>query len=63
MIYSLNIEDIQEVAQQVLERELTEKEISLVKESVGEHINWFDAIEFAINRHVKIEDNEYFHLE
>jgi len=48
IIYSLNIVDIQEVASQVLERRLTKEEIALVERSVGDYINWFEAIENAI---------------
>jgi hypothetical protein len=52
IFYSMNIADIQEVSEQVLDRRLTEEEINLVKESVGEHIDWFQAIENAINQHI-----------
>lgn len=61
IVYSLNVEDIQEVAQQVLERGLTEKEISLVEKSICDYINWFDAIELAISKHIKMKDDDYFH--
>ncbi|MBI1805964.1 MAG: hypothetical protein HYR76_02795 [Ignavibacteria bacterium] len=58
IVYSLNVEDIQEVARQILDRELTEKEIALVEESLGDYISWFDAIEFAIRKRIKIEDDD-----
>jgi len=48
IIYSLNVEDVQEVARQTVKRKLTQEEISLVEESVGNHIDWFEAIESAI---------------
>lgn len=51
-IYSINIQDIQDVAGEVLDRPLTKKETALVKESVGDYIDWFQAIEFAINKHI-----------
>ena len=44
IIYSLNIEDIQTVAIQEIDRELTEDEIEKVKDLIGEKINWYDAI-------------------
>lgn len=53
IVYSINIDDIQEVADQVLERPLTKKELALVQKSVGDHIDWFQAIEFAIQEHIK----------
>jgi hypothetical protein len=51
----MSVEDIQTVAQDVLERDLTEKELALVEESVGDYIDWFGAIESAINKHITRE--------
>jgi hypothetical protein len=53
IFYSMNVEDIHEVSEEVLNRRLTEKEIALVKESVGEYIDWFQAIENAIKQHIR----------
>jgi len=44
IIYSLNIEDIQTVAVQEMDRELTDNEIKKIKDLIGEKINWYDAI-------------------
>ena len=52
IVYSLNVRDIQNVANQTLQRDLTGKELLLVNESVGDYIDWFQAIESAIHRHV-----------
>lgn len=52
IIYGINVNDIQEVSKQVLERRLTRKEIVLVQESVGDYIDWVQAIENAIHQHV-----------
>ena len=49
IIYSINIEDVQNVAVQELERKLTAKELRLVKEKVGDYINWYEAILNAID--------------
>ncbi len=35
IVYSINVDDIQEVAQQVLERALTKKEVVMVGKSIG----------------------------
>ncbi len=51
-VYSISVGDIQEVAKQVLERDLTKKEVVLVEESVGDYIDWFQAIENALRKHV-----------
>ncbi len=53
IIYAINVDDLQEVADQVLERRLTKKELSLVQNSVGDYIDWFQAIELAIHEHIK----------
>lgn len=52
IVYSINVGDIQEVAKQVLKRDLTKKEVTLVEESVGQYIDWFQAIENALPEHV-----------
>ncbi len=54
IIYSINIEDVQNVAEQELERKLTVKELRLVEDKVGDYINWYEAILNAINE-VKIK--------
>ena len=48
IIYSINIEDIQTVAMQELDRELTDEEIKSVEDLVGEYIDWYQAIHLAI---------------
>ena len=52
IVYSINISDIQEVASQVLERDLTNEEVILVEKSVGDYIDWFQAIENSIRNHI-----------
>lgn len=44
IIYSINIEDIQTVANQELERDLSVAEIEKIKDGIGERIGWYDAI-------------------
>ena len=50
VVYYLTVEDLQTVALEVLERELSEDEIAKVEEKLGDYIGWFDAIELAINQ-------------
>jgi len=52
IVYSINVSDIQEVANQVLERALTKEEISLIEDSIADNIDWFQAIEDAICKHI-----------
>ena len=56
IIYSLNIEDIQTVAIQEIDRELTEDEIEKVKDFIGEKINWYDAILNSIIEKIGLRD-------
>jgi hypothetical protein len=53
IVYSINVEDVQTVASEILDRKLTDEEISLVEDSIGDYISWFDAIDFAIKKHIK----------
>lgn len=54
IIYSLNIEDAQNVAEEELERELTKKELKIVEDKVGDYIDWHEAISLAIKDAVKM---------
>jgi hypothetical protein len=49
-VYKLSIEDLQHVAIEVLDRELTSEEIAAVGNAVGDYIDCFQAIENAIHR-------------
>lgn len=48
-VYELSVDDLQRVAGEVLERELSDDEIAAVGNAVGDYIDWFQAIENAIN--------------
>jgi hypothetical protein len=49
IIYQLTIEDIQEVAMQELDRELTKEEVKRLIDPIAEKIPWYNAIADAIN--------------
>lgn len=53
IIYSINIEDVQNVAQQELGRNLTAKELKIVEDKVGDQFDWLEAIVSLIVRHIK----------
>jgi hypothetical protein len=57
IVYSLNIEDIQTVATQEIERELTDDEIEKIKDLIAEKISWYDAIAAAIDEMI-VENNK-----
>jgi hypothetical protein len=44
VFYYLTIEDIQSVAAETIDRELTHEEIDMIKDSIAERINWYDAV-------------------
>lgn len=52
-IYSLDIEDIQDVAQQEIGRDLSTQEIKKVKGSIEKKIKWYDAIADSISENIK----------
>jgi hypothetical protein len=52
-VYKISVEDLQQVAKEVLEQELTSEEIAAVGNAVGDYIDWFQAIENAIHHCVR----------
>ena len=52
IIYSLTVEDVQNVANQELERNLSPDEILKIVELIAEKINWYDAISDSINEKI-----------
>lgn len=53
-VYEISVGDLQDVAKEVLERELTHQEVVAVGNSVGDYIDWFQTIENAIYQHVRV---------
>jgi hypothetical protein len=49
IIYSINVEDLQNVADQELARELTEDELKKVENKLGDYIDWYGSIAAAID--------------
>jgi len=49
IIYSINIEDVQNVANQDLDRDLNDDELKLIEDKIGDYIDWFGAISNAIS--------------
>jgi len=44
IVYSINIEDVQEVAQQEFGRDLTDGELKIVEDKIGGQFDWYEAI-------------------
>jgi hypothetical protein len=53
-VYEISVADLQDVAKEVLDRELTGEQVIAVGNSVGDYIDWFQAIENAIYQHVRV---------
>jgi len=49
IIYSLCVGDIQDFAEDELNRKLTEEELKKVINRVGDYISWYDAIELTLS--------------
>lgn len=55
IVYSISIEDIQQVAMEKLDRDLTAKEVAKVADAMGNYLDWYNAIDLAIDD-AKIEE-------
>jgi flagellar biosynthesis component FlhA len=52
IVYELTVSDLQNVSKEILARSLSTQEIATVCDSVGNYIDWFQAIEHAIHERV-----------
>ena len=52
IIYSINIEDVQNVAEEEFARELSEKELEIIEDKLGDYIDWYSAIDIAIQNEI-----------
>lgn len=57
IIYLLTVEDIQTVANQEIERNLSSDEIKNITDSIAEKIRWYDAIADSINEKLNQKRN------
>jgi len=55
IIYSINIEDIQNVAEQELDKELIDEELKLVEDKIGDYIDWYGAVASLIGNIINDE--------
>ena len=49
VVYSINVQDLQNVAHQELSRGLTRAEVRTIEHTLGGFIDWYGAIEAAIH--------------
>jgi hypothetical protein len=48
IVFSISVDDLQQVANEELERSLTVRECKLVADKVGNYIDWYEATLLAI---------------
>lgn len=48
IIYSINVEDILNVAEEELGRKLSKKELKIIEGKIGDYIDWYGAIDTVI---------------
>ncbi len=58
IIYSINIEDAQNVAKEELDRELTQQELKVIENKIGDYLDWHNAISFAISENIENQELE-----
>ncbi|WP_288869413.1 hypothetical protein [uncultured Capnocytophaga sp.] len=56
IVYFLTKEDLQTVSNEVLNRDLTTEEVTLLESKIGDYIDWYDSIENAIQELIPIEN-------
>ncbi|MFZ1828062.1 MAG: hypothetical protein WAW42_04700 [Candidatus Competibacteraceae bacterium] len=56
IVYSINVEDLQNVANDELSRDLNADKIKMVADRLGDYIPWYDAIVSTINDLIDDQD-------
>jgi len=52
IIYSINFEDVQNVAEEEHGRKLSKKELEIIEDKLGDYIDWYSAIDMAIRNKI-----------
>lgn len=56
IIYQLTTEDIQNVANVELERDLTSDELKIISDKIGDYIDWYEIIDSILNSELKQQE-------
>jgi hypothetical protein len=48
IIYSINMEDVQNVSEEELGRKLNSRELKIIEDKIGNCIDWYESILFTI---------------
>lgn len=57
-IYSVNFEDVQTVAEEQYGRPLTDAELKIIEDKIGDYFGWYDAINSCISDCLDIEHTD-----
>jgi hypothetical protein len=58
IIYSINIEDVQSVAEQEIGRDPTLDELKIVADKIGDQFDWYGSINAVLDEHItKLESS------
>ena len=52
IIYPINIEDVQNVAWQELDREMTVDELKIVADKIGDQFDWYGSITAVLDEYI-----------
>jgi hypothetical protein len=58
IIYSICFKDIQYVAQKSFGKILTNEELKIIEEKIGDYFNWYETLEFVIEGSLGLEKAE-----
>ena len=53
ILYSINVEDVQHVAEEELGRQLTNRDLEVVEREIGDRFDWYEAIADVLRRHLQ----------
>lgn len=53
ILYSINVRDVQDVAQREYDRELEDGEVESVAAKLGEYIDWYEAVNTAVAQTIR----------
>jgi len=48
ILYSINVQDVQDVAYREYSRQLNQEEVESVARKLGEYVDWFEAVNTAV---------------
>ena len=53
ILYSINVQDVQDVARREFDRELDDKEMESVAAEMGESMDWYEAVASAVAQTIR----------